>query len=413
MSSSIKLTQSAVKGLPFVQPDDKKRQHLYFDTDLKGLGICVGAKSKTFFVQRDINGKTVRTTIGRYGVYTVEQAREEARELLMKMGKGINPNKEERPAASVTFSDALDLHLKSNKKRSERTLKNYRYLVDQYLTDWLKKPLTEITRKDCRERHHKIGEKNGPYAANSTFRVLRAAYNHSMKIHDELGVNPTIAVDWYPEERRKAAIPSTDLKAWYKEVMTMINPIRRDYLRFVLFTGLRRESAAAVRWEHIDWEKKSLLIPKPKGGETRAFFLPLSDFLIRLLKEREHCEQAKTFFPGSPWVFPAESKSGHIAEPKEDLGVKFTVHGLRNTFMTVAESLDVSPYAIKMLVNHSLPDKGDVTGGYMSIELERLRAPMQGITDRLLLLCTGEKKAKQRQAASGRSKPKKQSRSTS
>ena len=43
MSTSIKLTQSAVKGLPFVQADDKKRQHLYFDTDLKGLGVCVGA----------------------------------------------------------------------------------------------------------------------------------------------------------------------------------------------------------------------------------------------------------------------------------------------------------------------------------------------------------------------------------
>lgn len=392
MSTSIKLTQSAVKGLPLVQADDKKRQHLYFDTDLKGLGICVGAKSKTFFVQRDINGKTVRTSIGRYGVYTVEQAREEARELLMKMGKGINPNREEKPAASVTFGDALDLHLKSNKKRSERTLKDYRYLADQYLSDWLKKPLTEITRKDCRERHHKIGAKNGPYVANSAFRVFRAAYNHALKIHDELGVNPTIAVDWFPEERRKAAIPSTDLTVWYTEVTAMTNPIRRDYLRFVLFTGLRRESAAAVRWEHIDWKQKALLIPNPKGGEARAFKLPLSDFLIELLKERQQCEQGKTFFPDSPWVFPAESKSGHIAEPKEKLGVKFTVHGLRNTFITVAESLDVSPYAIKMLVNHSLPDKGDVTGGYMSIELERLRGPMQEITDRLRLLCERKKK---------------------
>lgn len=407
MTTSIKLTQSAVKGLPFVQPDDKKRQHLYFDTDLKGLGVCVGAKSKTFFVQRDINGKTVRTSIGRYGVYTVEQAREEARELLMKMGKGINPNREEKPAASVTFGDALDLHLKSNKKRSERTLKDYRYLADQYLSDWLKKPLKEITRKDCRERHHKIGEKNGPYVANSAFRVFRAAYNHALKIHDELGVNPTIAVDWFPEERRKAAIPSADLTAWYKEVTAMTNNIRRDYLRFVLFTGLRRESAAVVRWEHIDWEKKALLIPRPKGGETRAFLLPLSDFLIDLLKERQKCEQAKTFFPGSPWVFPAESKSGHIAEPKEKLGVKFTVHGLRNTFITVAESLDISPYAIKMLVNHSLPDKQDVTAGYISPELDRLRAPMQEISDRLRLLCDDSKKSQKGQPLEPEKDPKK------
>lgn len=389
MTTSMKLTQSALKGLPLVQPEDKKRQHLYFDTELKGFGVCVGAKAKTFFVQRDINGKTVRTSIGRYGVYTVDQAREEARELLMKMGKGINPNKEEKPAASVTFGDALDLHLKSNKKRSERTLKDYRYLADQYLSDWLKKPLTEVTRKDCRERHHKIGADNGPYVANSVFRVFRAAYNHALKIHEELGVNPTIAVDWFPEERRKAAIPSADVTAWYNEVMAMTNPVRRDYLRFVLFTGLRRESAAAVRWEHIDWQNRALLIPKPKGGETRAFLLPLSDFLIDLLKARQQCDQTQTVFPKSPWVFPAESKSGHIAEPKEKLGVKFTVHGLRNTFITVAESVDISPYAIKMLVNHSLPDKQDVTAGYITPELDRLRLPMQQVTDRLRVL-TGE-----------------------
>ena len=123
--------------------------------------------------------------------------------------------------------------------------------------------------------------------------------------------------------------------------------------------------------------------------------------------ERQQCEQAKTFFPDSPLVFPAESKSGHIAEPKEKLGVKFTVHGLRNTFITVAESLDISPYAIKMLVNHSLPDKQDVTAGYISPELDRLRAPMQEISDRLRLLCEGEKKTQKGQAVSRNAKPKK------
>ena len=396
MTTSIKLTQSAVKGLPLVTPADKKRQHLYFDTELKGLGICVGANAKTFFVQRDINGKTVRTTIGRYGVYTVEQAREQARELLMKMGKGINPNKEQLSAASVTFGDALDLHLNSNKKRSEKTLKDYRYLVDQYISDWIKKPLTEITRKDCRERHQKIGKENGHYAANGTFRVFRAAYNQALKIHEELGVNPTIAVDWFPEERRKAAIPTKELPIWYKDVLGIANPIRRDYLRFVLFTGLRRESAANVRWEHIDWKMRALLIPNPKGGETHAFHLPLSDYLIDLLKARQQCEQSNMFFPNSSWVFPADSESGRISEPKEKLSVKFSVHGLRNTFITIAESLDISPYAIKMLVNHRLPDKQDVTAGYISPELERLRAPMQEITDRLKFLCEDGKKIKKR-----------------
>ena len=383
----VKLTKTAVDDAAPLIVDGLVRQRLYLDTDLKGFGLCVGARTKTFFAQRDVNGKTVRTTIGRHGVYTVAQARESARALLMSMGRGVNPNreKEQRRASSATFGDALAMHLGSNKKRSQRTLTDYQYLADQYLSDWLKKPLSSITRKDCRERHQKIGRERGTYAANAAFRVFRAAYNGALKVYEELGVNPTIAVDWFPEHRRKAAIPSAQIGAWHKQVLTIANPIRRDYLRFVLYTGLRRENAASVQWTHVDWDSRALLIPHPKSG--RPFLLPLSEDLIALLNERQSCEQTKNIFPESPWVFPAASKSGHIAEPKEKLKVAFTVHGLRNTFITVAESLDLSPYAIKMLVNHSLPDRQDVTAGYITPELERLRKPMQQVSDRLRVLC--------------------------
>lgn len=52
----------------------------------------------------------------------------------------------------------------------------------------------------------------------------------------------------------------------------------------------------------------------------------------------------------------------------------------------LAESLDISAYVLKALVNHSQPNS-DVTGGYISLDVKRLRAPMQRITDRLRALC--------------------------
>lgn len=386
-STQIKLTKTAVDEAEPLTEGGATRQKLYMDTELKGFGLCVGATSKTFFAQRDIDGRTVRVTIGRHGVFTVAQARDEARTLLMQMSKGVNPNreKEKRRTASITVEKAVEAHLGSNKKRAERTKSGYAYLVKQYLGDWEKRPLKEITRKDCRDKHKKIGEVNGPYAANSVFRVFRAAYNTALKVNEDLGVNPTIAIDWFPEERRKAAIPSGKLKAWYAEVMALANPVRRDYLLFVLFSGLRREDAATVRWEHVDWEERALLIPSPKGG--KAFMLPLSRTLLALVRRRQRCLKTNTAFPNSGWVFPADSESGRITEPREELGVKFTVHGLRNTFITVAESLDISPYAIKMLVNHATPDRKDVTAGYITPEVQRLRQPIQAVADKLRALC--------------------------
>lgn len=387
---ALQLSKAAVDAAHPAHIDGRLEPQLYFDCQLKGFGVSVGLRSKTFFVQRDLNGKTVRVTLGRYGVLTVAQARDRAREVLAEFAKGLNPNVERKRQLqqAMTLEAALAIHLGSNKTRAARTTSEYKYLLDRYLAAWKTRSLTTITRQDCRTRHAQIGREYGPYVANSAFRMVRAVYNTALKINESLGVNPTVAVDWFPETRRKAAVPSQSLARWWIEVQAIANPVRRDYLKFVLFTGLRRNDAATVRWEHIDWGRRALLVPAPKGG--RAFELPLSDILMELLRRRESCFETHAVFPRSPWVFPAQSRSGHISEPREELSVGFTIHGLRNTFITVAESLDISPYAIKMLVNHSTPDRQDVTAGYITPELERLRDPMQRISVQMYKLIGSE-----------------------
>ena len=71
-----------------------------------------------------------------------------------------------------------------------------------------------------------------------------------------------------------------------------------------------------------------------------------------------------------------------MAKVTEASGINFTVHDLRRTFITIAESLDISAYAVKRLVNHKM--NNDVTAGYIIADVERLRKPMQLITDNLL-----------------------------
>jgi integrase len=62
--------------------------------------------------------------------------------------------------------------------------------------------------------------------------------------------------------------------------------------------------------------------------------------------------------------------------------VSFTLHDLRRTFATVADALDIPGYAVKALLNHKTG--ADVTAGYIVVDVERLRKPMQKITDYLL-----------------------------
>jgi integrase len=63
----------------------------------------------------------------------------------------------------------------------------------------------------------------------------------------------------------------------------------------------------------------------------------------------------------------------------ESAGVPFTLHDLRRTFITIAESLDIPAYALKRLLNHK--DPNDVTAGYIVSDVNRLREPMKRIMD--------------------------------
>ena len=97
----------------------------------------------------------------------------------------------------------------------------------------------------------------------------------------------------------------------------------------------------------------------------------------------------------SNFVFPGRNVRGPLIEPKKQInkvisrsGIHYTLHDLRRTFITIAESLDVPPYAIKRLVNHKMSN--DVTAGYIVSDIERLRRPAQLIADFLVRAFIGD-----------------------
>ena len=63
--------------------------------------------------------------------------------------------------------------------------------------------------------------------------------------------------------------------------------------------------------------------------------------------------------------------------------IRFMPSDLRRSFSSTAEALDVGPYSMKALLNHT-PVNADVTSGYTIVTVDRLRPTMQAIEDRLL-----------------------------
>jgi integrase len=370
------------------------------DTTLQGFAVkAYPSGSKTFVIEKRINGKVRRITLGSYGELTVEQARREAQKMLGRIAQGIDPiaEKERKAVLSTTLWQAFQEFKKARKHLNARTLYDYELVIKSKLGDWKDKPLANITRKMISVRHQELGAKGSKNYADLTMRTLRSIVNFAQaRYTDDDGYplikdNPVTVLTstraWHPKKRRQTVIKRHQLPAWFEAVYDLKKPenqesfhIVADFLLVLLFTGLRRQEAAQLLWKNVDLKDQTLLIPDPKNHEPLT--LPLSDFLIDLLTKRKELAV-------NGYVFPGRDGEGYLIEPKRQIqkvidqsNVSFTIHDLRRTFITIAESLDISFYAIKRLVNHKMKD--DVTAGYIISDIGRLRDPMQRITDLLL-----------------------------
>ena len=166
-----KITQALVERVPIPEAG---KSVLYADTEMRGFYLIVTPTKRSFYVQSLVNGKQVRTKLGNHPVMDAKQARDVARKTLVGMRAGTNPNEERRKARArgLTLRDALDLHLAS-KPMSPRSEQGYRYNCEQYLSDWIDRPLAELgsDRAGVRERHRRITEKHGATTADSVYRV--------------------------------------------------------------------------------------------------------------------------------------------------------------------------------------------------------------------------------------------------
>lgn len=396
------ITKSVVDKLPVPQKikEGRTEQKRYYDDRLKGFGIRVtSGGTKAFFVEKLVNGTLKRFTMGHYPEITTEQARKEAQMLLGKMVSGVDPiaQKKAQKVKGITLAAAFDDYLKARKSLKPTTILDYDRVLRQVIPDWMNKSITSINRDMIATRHARHGESNSKARANLAMRLLRAIFNFAInqyQTEDGAGIiilNPvkflSHARSWYRIDRRQTVIKQHQLDAWYTGLMRLSEVYQndqaemwQDYFSLVLFTGMRRTEAASLRWSDIDLNAKTFALRDTKNRDSHT--LPMSDFIFNLFKRRKYVSN-------NEFVFPASSDSGHIMEPRKAMlkicelsGVQFTLHDCRRTFITAAEGLDISAYALKRLLNHKMSD--DVTSGYLIIDAERLRKPMQQVTDYFL-----------------------------
>lgn len=390
-----KLNKSTVDRIPLPprRPDGTAKQAIYRDDALTGFALLVGSGgTKTFVVERRVNGRVKRITIGRYGHLTPVQARIRAQELLGNIAVGKDPAAERRAvqAQEVTLNQAFEDYLRTRSDLKPGTVQNYRKCVNGCLADWKNRRLVDISKAMIETRHRELSHK-APARANNTMRVLRAIFNYAIAKYEDESGRPTLHMNpvdrlghvrgWNPAQRRRTFVKPHHMAAWWDATMQLNEEVTRDFMHFLLFTGLRKSEASYLEWSDVDFGDLTFTIRDTKNRDPHV--LPLSTFLEQLLRRRRRTSTGR-------WVFESPKLVGQpLREPRSATkriaslwGQPFTLHDLRRTFVTVADGLDIPHYALKRLVNHR--NDNDVTAGYISSGVERLRGPMQRIADFLV-----------------------------
>ena len=381
--------QTEVDAIPYATGG---KQPIWWSSELDHFGVRAGGREKTFVVGHRVNKQWKLVALGRSGEITVQKAIRDAKQILGEMVGGIDPVARERgrTAGGMTLRQAWELYQQAMKKlgRSPATLRDYQAKIDAHLSDWLDRPLVEITRDVCNRRHTKIGEQNGTYMANGVMRVLRAIWRRMRRQHPELPEPPTMNVDFYPETGRTAVI--TNWPAWWDGIQQIANPVRRDFYIWLAFSGCRAGETMTMEVKNIDLENGVVKYPITK---TKAFEMPLSNFQIELLRNRIK-ENAEEFGAHCRWVFPSvTAESGHLEEEKLTASEPklfkqhWSPHTLRHSWITIADQkVKISDAHQRALTNHK-PKRAkhnDSHQGYIHLDIEDLRHSQQLMTDYLL-----------------------------
>jgi integrase len=329
-------------------PQPKAKPILYWHPGIKGLGVAISAKkgTRTWIVQRDISGRTRRVTLGPVGSLAPEQILRRAYVLMDDMRQGKDPRN--RSPQANTVGRLLDRMLKAKEgTRRSSTLRNYRWLITKYTEDWLNRPLVGISPDEIMRRHRKITTQAGPVSADNWANTFRTLWNFAIDLEAVDGRNP---VDILKRQRllngkpvRDRIVPLDRIPEFLAKTDEIQNIVQRAFIRFLLFTALRRSEAAALMWSDV--ENDCIRIPADRNKSGRDFVLPLSSSALAALAT----------LPKGYWVFPADSKSGHLEDPRKALantGFNVSCHDLRRTWATCAAFI-LTDAVRRRLLNHA------------------------------------------------------------
>jgi len=389
MAKKVPFTAGRVAA--FRCPPDKVQAFLW-DVTAPGLGLRATPAGKPAYVfQSRFQDKTIRLTIGGPDAWSIPQAQEKARELQREIDGGRDPRHLKRDALAaaaerkaadtakaVTVGEVWAAYMEARHQHwgvrhhadhaklvqaggvpAKRGTKGRGVTVAGPLHPLVGLPLRDLTAPVI-EAWAAREAKTRPTSARLAWRCLKAFLSWCAEQPDYA---PALA-GGNPAKTKKArealgragvkqdALLREQLPVWFAAVRQIQNPVAAAYLQTLLLTGTRPGEVLGLRWDDVNTKWRGLTIRDKVEGERVIPLTPYVSQLIHTLPRR------------NAYVFPSASRgkevgdtlsiprAQHIAACKVAGIEGLTLHGLRRSFKSLTEWLEIPAGVVAQIMGH-------------------------------------------------------------
>ena len=388
--AKIAFTAGRVAG--FKCPPDKKQAFLW-DVTAPGLGLRATPAGKPAYVFQSVyQGKDVRLTIGSPAAWSIPDAQAKARELQRLIDEGHDPRglkrdalaaqAEKQSAAAAAQVQAAAHALTTGEVWAVYLAERRPHWGALHYADHIRLskagglpanrgtrgrgvtiagPLFPLMALPLRDLDAPTIEAWAAHEAKTRASAARLAWRCLKVFLGWCSEQPAYA-DLLPAKNpakttrsrealgkagvKQDALMREQLTVWFDAVQRIGNPVTAAYLQTLLLTGARPGEVLGLRWDDINSKWKGLTIRDKVEGERVIPLTPYVSHLLAALPRRN-----EFVFSGAAGAMSKPHKPHSIACTVAGID-SLTLHGLRRSFKSLTEWLEVPAGVVAQVMGH-------------------------------------------------------------
>lgn len=334
-------------------------QRTIWDDVVPGFGCRVSqGGTKTFVVVHGRNRQ--RTTIGRYPILSLAQARQRAKEILAESVLGMT-----RKPSHIPFSEAVEIFLATHSARPA-TIKEYRRLLHKHFMPKLRHDMVErITTHQLTRILDKLTDR--PSELRHAFKTAAALF---MWIEGRRWIERTPFHGLKtpkPAPRRTRRLNDAELAIVLRKAMEWPSQLG-EIIQLLILLGQRRGEIGGLRASYVDRVARTITWPGDvvKNGITHT--VPYGDWAESILAQVPNDGDLYFVARGSDDKSYCGWSKTVIAFVKACGIPHFTLHDLRRSFASGMQRIAVPVEITETLLNHVSGSFDGIVGVYQQYE---------------------------------------------